>query len=279
MSYILDALRRSEQERHQENIRNLTGQDSLIHVNKHAPQAWPYILITVLIINAGIFLWMHLDKQEKETIAKLELPNAVSTPSDSYIASEEKDIVHSTNSEVSQNTRSSSLLDPALSESQSNGSKEAEGSTQSKSIGTVVEPKPTQGVNTPSGEKRAEIYIDGGLLIQPKGSTRQVMPTPLPDYSAVSLNTYNQHKSGSETYGDVAYLVDQDLAFQKQIPSLTFNSHIYSEIPGARRVMINNIYLREGQVFSGLEVVHIGERDIVFSKNGTLFKRPVMRDW
>jgi hypothetical protein len=43
--------------------------------------------------------------------------------------------------------------------------------------------------------------------------------------------------------------------------------------------MINNIYLREGQELAGIQVLEIGELDIVFEKAGTQFKLPAMRDW
>jgi hypothetical protein len=70
-----------------------------------------------------------------------------------------------------------------------------------------------------------------------------------------------------------------NVSSRPKVKPLRFNSHIYSDDPSARRVMINNIYLREGQELSGIQVLEIGELDIVFEKAGTQFKLPAMRDW
>ena len=75
------------------------------------------------------------------------------------------------------------------------------------------------------------------------------------------------------------HLVELPLSFQKSVPDLTFNSHIYSSSPASRRVMINNAYLRIGDSFAGLRVEDITGEGVVLSLNGQRFRVGVVRDW
>jgi general secretion pathway protein B len=82
-----------------------------------------------------------------------------------------------------------------------------------------------------------------------------------------------------EQAGRVPHLVELPLSFQKSVPDLTFNSHIYSSSPASRRVMINNKYLRVGDTFEGLRVDDITEEGVVLSRDGRRFRVGVVRDW
>lgn len=276
MSYILDALRRSEEERHQEQLKNLAGNDGLIHVPKQQSPVWPYLLIAALAVNAVIFMWMHFDKQTEAVV----LP--VSNIDKTTIA-------------VSEANQSATPNAQTLKPVKSTESKEVGNLTASiatTSTAKEVSPRaivaPPNDSTPPLNPVESSTYVDGGLLIQPKGQRRpipedlvynEVRTEPRVTVSSVPIDTSPLVMDDSLRYRDVPRLIDLDNQFQRGIPSLTFNSHIYSDNPQARRVMINNIYLREGQLLSGMEVVMIGEVDIIFRKDGTLFKRAVMRDW
>lgn len=67
--------------------------------------------------------------------------------------------------------------------------------------------------------------------------------------------------------------------FRRQLPALTFNSHIYSSEPASRRIMINNAYLREGQRFEGLTIKEITGDGVILYKSPHTFSVPVIRDW
>jgi general secretion pathway protein B len=77
----------------------------------------------------------------------------------------------------------------------------------------------------------------------------------------------------------VPHLVELPLSFQKSVPDLTFNSHIYSSDPMASRVMINNQYLRPGDTFASLVVERITEDGVILSKSGQRFRVGTVRDW
>ena len=92
-------------------------------------------------------------------------------------------------------------------------------------------------------------------------------------------NSRSQDTADANPFLSYPSLTELSVHFQKSIPSLIFNSHIYSDDPTARRVMINNIYLREGQRIEGMTIHAIGEFDILLEKNTELFTLPVLRDW
>ena len=54
MSYILDALKRSEQERHQDKMPSFSAENMIIQTNQKKAHWWPFVLILVLILNAII---------------------------------------------------------------------------------------------------------------------------------------------------------------------------------------------------------------------------------
>lgn len=269
MSYILDALRRSEEERHQEQLKGLTGHDGLIHVNKAQQPIWPYLLILILVINVGVVLWIYLDKtQSVEGVGGLD-SNPVAEVNDRLAQPDSVAQVSMVTDDASEKSRPAPI--------------EKEVQPEPNVVSQTASVADSQ---APAVEESADgdIYIDGGLLIQPKSKRNGGVPKAaevLPPTVVVASTpiSVEPELTDQERYQNVPSLIDMSSSFQKTIPSLTFNSHIYSQTPSARRVMINNIYLREGQRLSGLNVVMIGETHIVFDKDGTLFKRAVMRDW
>ena len=99
------------------------------------------------------------------------------------------------------------------------------------------------------------------LVIVPDQSVRERVLTP------------------ADSQGRVPHLVELPLSFQKSVPDLTFNSHIYSSDPMASRVMINNQYLRPGDTFASLVVERITEDGVILSKSGQRFRVGTVRDW
>ena len=79
--------------------------------------------------------------------------------------------------------------------------------------------------------------------------------------------------------GRVPHLVELPMAFQRKVPDLVFNSHVYSSQPGARSVMINSRHLRVGDTFGPLRVERITEEGVELSMDGQRFRVGVVRDW
>ncbi|AHI27785.1 general secretion pathway protein GspB [Marinobacter similis] len=234
MSYILDALRKSETERRQGKIPDLGHQVQLIHrpkKRKASPVVW---LALALVVNAGVLAVLFWPQASHVVaVPASEQPSGVvgdnAPPTDV-----EKQSVQAEVSEPVPGADSSPVkaqADEALAESGSVASNESP-----RERPTIIVPA-------------AEATRDNSVL-------RATAPA-----------------------GRVPHLVELPLSFQKSVPDLTFNSHIYASDPFASRVMINSNYLRRGDSFSGLRVESITQDGVVLSKQGQRFRVGIVRDW
>jgi len=110
-------------------------------------------------------------------------------------------------------------------------------------------------------------------LIEPTREISQAQSSP------VNNEAQNDISNEVQRLEQVPHLSDLPSGFQTSVPDIRFNSNIYSDQPAERRVMINDLYLKEGQSFSGMRIETIGEFYIELEKQGQHFKLPVLRDW
>jgi len=295
MSYILDALKRSEQERHQDKMPSFSAESMMIQSNQKKTHWWPYVLILVLILNALVLFFFN-----REAL------------NDSGLQNTGKELKTKSFTEIEQVV----VPQPVTA---SNNKRRAPPSSVVKERQYIQPLKPTPQITSPSERQSAQnnerrtddhLYgktIDEGLLINPKSKQKspahqiirpitvsvsedynpkaafQISPSSMKENTPISSSRaeeqINKSSISTDNFVEVPLLTDLALSFQKSIPELAFNSHIYSDKPDQRRVMINNFYLKEGQSFDGLQLMEIGEEFIKVSKNNRMFKLPVLRDW
>lgn len=298
MSYILDALKRSEQERHQGELNHATIDTIMIPRRQKHHHWWPYVLILVLVLNLGVYLYFQFSGGDQEEPAPpQEISNIES------VNPERLRDLESVRNKSSERPDTDLIQDPSFTEK--NAAKEraipehllkTPHLTKRFDINTLTAEKTVR----ESGESiRLDLNSDGLEVIRPKTTTKSILP------SAEMINAYNQTKDIPQTvdaeiispsntkktmpipieekvvenFDSIDHLNDLDDAFKRSVPDIRFNSHIYSVIPTDRRVMINDLYLREGQSFSGMQIKTIGEFYLVLSKGDLVFKIPVLRDW
>ncbi|MBS8239018.1 hypothetical protein DYI22_00690 [Marinobacter lipolyticus] len=240
MSYILDALRKSETERRQGKIPDLGQQVQLIHKPRKKtlpPAVW---IAGALLLNAAVLLvvfWPSLAGQ------------AASGP------------------DAAEPTANPPAEAPAPPPVQSSPAEKA-GSTAD--VMPSVEPKPVA-VPDPMPRENEPAIVESG---DPEPRLRPTIIVPNRPMAAPG-------PSEPEAFPEqrVPHLVELPVPFQKSIPDLIFNSHIYASEPASRRVMINNQYMRVGDSFSGIRVERITEDGVELSKNGRHFRVGVVRDW
>lgn len=294
MSYILDALKRSEQERHQGELNHATIDTIMLPSKQRRLSLWPYLLIIVFLLNLAAIIYYFSHSSSKQ--------QALSSP----IGSEQNDAP--TDLAVDR----SALASPKLSDA-----KQLEQPIRKETVDFKQKSLPAHLSKTPVLTRRYELnslpapektqssdlsdqktYTAEGLeIIHPKGQriapeaeivTQDVQPDPDPESRfepvveapppSSAPQTISQDKP-VENFESIQHLSDMSGSFQAGIPDIRFNSHIYSPNPADRRVMINDLYLREGQSFSGMEIITIGEFYLVLEKTGQQFKIPVLRDW
>lgn len=291
MSYILEALKRSEQERHQGELTHTTIDTIMMPSKQVRHQWWPYLLIIILAINVIAYLYFQLsddfDEISEEQISVLE--SSVSS----------KEIVY----EIEQGNANQQKYE----------TQNLVVNDKEQTLQTPEKPLPDHLLQTPSLTKRYDLseasppsreknsyqaksknYTEEGFeIIAPKQSTKAISSEVLmPAKIEKEPQAVEEKKQESavvqkdvvelpkvESFEDTYHLNDLDLSFQKGVPDIRFNSHIYSANPSDRRVMINDLYLREGQSFSGITIDTIGEFYIVLVKSSQRFKIPVLRDW
>ena len=307
MSFVLDALKRSEQDRNQGQIPDLSNQGTLLHLNKSKSSVWPYVLIAVLVLNAVVFLFIHFsdDSPRPEPAVSLQSSkNELSLAEDPVMSSVPVPSVRPIKSRSLESTaarediywaekarRAKNLIEQEL-YARRNGSSSFEnmgidgasfdgagfnGIGIETSEGLRIDPR-VQSEGTPMAYLPTEDDLD---LIHPTqdANSSLLMPDETRPAERTLTERIPRETFLEKQYRDVPFLFEIPSVSRPSIPHIKFTSHIYSDSPSARRIMINNIYLREGESLSGMEILEIGERNVVFRQGKTLFKLPAMRDW
>lgn len=233
MSYILDALRKSETERRQGKVPDLGQQVQLIHRPKKrrkSPVVW---VALALLVNAGVLAVVFWPER----------------PSDAVIAS------------------AAQTAEPEATGEQSLKA-ETPDKPETKSVSAPA-PAPITTPEPPVAAPETETVVarEWPTIITPSVRQERQGSAFRPDEAIA--------RSGAR----VPHLVELPLSFQKSIPDLMFNSHIYSTDPYASRVMINGHYLSRGESFSGITVEEVTENGVVLSKQGKSFRVGIVRDW
>jgi len=282
MSYILDALKKSEEERHQGQVPSLGGNSTLIHSSGAKSSVWPWVIVVLLLLNMFVIAYWLLsgnqstDKSTNQSDVSSE--NFMEERSVSVTSKPKREplIVHHKH-----NLRA----DPVIQAIEKSASPEYKlpdrtppkilVSKASNIEHQVIQPElispSVASIETPT-QLQSDSVNEEPMLITPKSGAR---PYSGPAYDEVIEEVTIEEPDVSA----VRHASDFPQSFQRRIPDMAFNSHIFTDTPDSRRVMINNIYLREGQAFSGLTVVQITEEGVVLSLDGQAFKVGVLRDW
>lgn len=250
MSYILDALRKSESERRQGKVPELGHQVQLIHKPRKTPRSALVWVGLALALNAAVLafvFWPEIQRDKPASERSISSQAATSEPPVVQESPEKEAPAKPAEPEEAEATVTSTAPTESVEKSK------VSAPLQSDSKPTE---KPTQALaEAPSKEKPT--------IIVP---------------SARQSNSYAESAPSSDP-GSVRHLVEMPLAYQKSIPDLVFNSHIYASDPASRRVMINGHYLRTGETFSGIRVERITEEGVVLSKDGQSFRVGSVRNW
>ncbi|OEY67726.1 general secretion pathway protein GspB [Marinobacter sp. X15-166B] len=221
MSYILEALRKSERERHQGRVPDFHQQVQMIHQPRRKSVPAVVWLALALVFNGVVMAVVFRPAPVAD--------GAVSAPE-----------------------RMATVVAPAP-------------QTQAAPAPETVAPaRPTKNIED-----------SPAAVAPPPRSERPTVIVP----SARARASAAQGGEPPASPQRVPHLVELPLSFQRSVPDLVFNSHVYASDPLARRVMINDHYLRAGDAFSGIRVDRITEEGVELSKNGKRFRVGVVRDW
>ncbi|MBI5675190.1 MAG: general secretion pathway protein GspB [Nitrospirae bacterium] len=253
MSFILDALKKLEEKRHQSAVPDL--------LTVHAPKpekpekrsVWLYLILSALLLNAVVLtVWLRPWDSEKQIIAKE--PQVIKEP--------RKDAdIHKPVSPQFGKTEESPLYKSE--------------STIQREFHTSVkrEAKPVTKPTINSSRKQAEDSMarkeDPTAVKEAPDAGLKLLPETQPVSEKQNEVTYNYQTASGERLPDLEQL---PLSIRKEMPEIKLSGHIYSDSPSARMVNINGSIRREGEIVaSGIQLTEITESGVILSYKDTRF--------
>lgn len=249
MSYILEALKKSESERNQGRVPHLGQQVRMFHRKRQRGIPAVGWLAIALVVNAAVLAVLFWPGAGLWWDTRPAVGEPVSSPDPVATADAGQTL-------------------PAGAEPTASGEVTRE---QPAAAATESKLPESADITAATGDlNNSDVVVLDTLDEAPT----VIVPTIRPD-AADADNRYTPEP----WEGRVPHLVELPMAFQRQVPDLVFNSHVYSSRPGARRVMINNRYLKVGDSFGPLRVERITEEGVELSMAGQRFRVGVVRDW
>jgi len=262
MSYILEALKKSEQERNRGSVPDIKSVHDYIPPPITAKRSWwPWVLLAVIGINVVILGVVYLGGNGTDA-------RKTTTGSDE---------IASTNSNHSQASSNTNVAAPTM---------------PSPSVPrNVQKPEPTHIAKVPQENHSKRTTPQQTLQETPHKTPRVIVSkVPLTRDNTVG-NTAEQQRIEAERAKNAVKpgkvkkavaLLPADLPenIRKQIPNIAFEGHVYSSTVSRRSVMINGKKMRQGDAMSGgLVLKEITPFGAEFEYQGYVFKLNALQDW
>lgn len=252
MSYILDALKKSEKERQKRTVPDpLEIHDYVAHEQKNRRPVWAYVLSIVVVLNIGLlFYWMNpwqTKKAATDNTSSGERSVAMNSPAPPAPVQPKNDGEKAVIAEKEKEP------EPA----QTPAAKALESVPVAKKSGTLqaaaapaeqVKEKPAQ----PGESKKKQ----GTAANDPQHAV-QAAPVPSGQKTEPQAPVLDANK---------IYTVSElPLSLQQSLPAFTISAFLYSDDPAARMVRVNGKMLREGDVLAeGLKLNEIRQNELIF---------------
>ena len=255
MSFILDALKRHDNDAAVGHIPNLHGQLNVQQPRGRQELAWP--VLTSILILAAVSLplilkpWQRhvVEPESKPMLSAVQVLGAVDYQA--YPVRERVDIA--------------SVLQP-----------------KPQVHELPLPPEPVSG-GIANGEQPAQIEptrmsseaAQGDKAQRLGGSQLQALFK-----QAVASAELEQNDNTEQTLLEVEPLTQKTKAFQDEVPNLAFSAHSYSSDPRKRIIRVNGVELREGDWLGPkVQLKAILPNKVVLEMNGESFSLPALTDW
>ena len=300
MSYILEALKKSEQKRKRETVPGLqTIHESEQDNSSQKKALWPWMVLAALCINAVILLVFYPSGQNDKTLTPSEA--ATEQQSSNHTPDPDSDVSSSTSFEA----KGISVTQPDSDSGSMGGYKEtgisaistlpAIGTPTSAPAGQSTERFPaiptllpqqtdiTSQPQLPTAAQKEKIAEEPNPAIITEETTEEDEPVSAPIEDLFETDKLaslsNNETTGAENKGQdkkIPLLGNIPRSIRAELPELSISFHVYAQKPKSRLVSINGRVLREGQsVAEGLTVEEITSEGVILNFNGELFKMEV----
>ena len=241
MSYILDALKKSEQVRGHGNIPSVqTVHSSSLNYRNDKNTYWPYVLICAVILNISVVLYFIFDREQPATNQADITPN--SAKHDDYENNIAGDNT-AADTEVTEDTATKPLaIDKNIASENITPASAPIVTADAEHTGTAPAAKNRGAVDAAKSE-----HITG-----------------------------NPTKADI----DIIDFYDLPESIKQQLPTIVISAHVYSSNPLQRSVVINNNFMEEGEYVLDHLVLHeITAGGVIFDYHATRFSYPVISSW
>jgi general secretion pathway protein B len=239
MSYILDALKKSERERKRGTVPDVLTVQGGMQQTKNRRTLWPVIIVTVLFLNIALLMWWFAPwKADSRKTAAVDSPADTrlqdSVRPEASLASRKEELSPPRSQAEDMHTDS-----PKASPASGKGAITPPTSGAGRLPDTQPDPSPPE--RGSSKTKKAE--VDG-----------DIHPT---EQSAVALPPAENR---------IYRLKELPEPLKKTLPNFTITAFLYSATPSSRMVQINGHMLREGEDLSpGLKLEEITPDGVIMS--------------
>lgn len=284
MSLILDALRKADRERQQQQ-HSVPGIDAT-HSLAEAPavKLWPWmvaITILVLVLLAAV-IWLLLDRNE---------PGVTATAAPAHVLSKQATASQATASQIAspQTLTGDAAEDAAISETAINKAVQSQSTVSSQarssaSANQLPVTEPTK-VNKPSvDDEVAQLYRapppdEPPVTVATRPPVTAVTTaTAVTEIAKPAATTAPVRETLLAGHPNVGTIRDLPLAVQNEIPTLMYAVHNFKPA-GESEVMINNQTLRVGQKLGNLTLEIITEDGVIMRKGEHRFTLTALSSW
>jgi general secretion pathway protein B len=277
MSYILDALKKAERERHVARIPTL-GTVHRVSASTPRPRRWPWIAAVVVLLNAMVLAWFL---RPGSAPAVKESADAIATPASSARpgvsvqparpAEQAVPVTPPATPPVAVAPPPPTEARPPRQSPPEPTAKRAEttpGASVAPPAGSRTEPRLPQAAEPPAPAARSVAPAEPAPTpTAPAPSVAAVPDTPATPPAAVSPT-----RPAPRAPGPLPGLGDMAPADREAIPKMALQFLVYSDLPAERLVFINNHKYLEGQSIDGKVVVEAITPDgVVLSYQGKRF--------
>lgn len=249
MSYILDALKKSEQERGHGNVPGVqTIHSSSLNYRQERRTFWPYILIAAVFINIGVVVYFKLADQQQAGQAPQASSPPVSTPVTPLGAKQTGTQALEAKPDAKNVTDEPAQLALLTSGQDAQADINPASAADKDMDSDVAKQEKQEAAGQASGNATGNAT---GQAARAPAASNKVL-----DYSELS----QQIKS--------------------ELPAIIISAHVYSSNPVQRSIVINNDFMEEGEyLIDGLVLHEITREGAILNYHGTLFHYGAVSSW
>ncbi len=259
MSYILDALKKSEQERGHGNVPGVqTIHSSSLLYRNEKKSFWPYLLIIAVLLNFAIISFYIYTQRTKAQQNNKHNSNAV------LMKPEVKLKQASSLTQIKAQQTSLIRTDNKI--------------TNKKEIRTAARLEP---INQPSIIQKQNKQTDSVKSdFADKHTDKKSFAKNLSNKPSVASASINLPVHQIKTRPEIIEQSDLPAAIKRELPTIVITSHVYSDNPQQRSMVINNEFLEEGDyIIDDLKLYKITPDGAIFSYKGLLFHNGIVSSW